>query len=117
MSDQRLRTQLYEAFKHRALIYHAIFEELREELGDDRAEELLSRAIYRRGAERGRRLPVFGRHMAARRRRLLLPAHRVGQTITQRGRHSDGAVGQTEMSAPRVTFPARSRPSGLSIMV
>jgi hypothetical protein len=54
MSEERLRTELYDSFKHRAMIYHAIFEELREELGDDRAEELLSRAIYRRGEQRGR---------------------------------------------------------------
>jgi hypothetical protein len=54
MSEEQLRTQLYESFKHRALIYHAIFEELREELGDDRAEEILSRAIYRRGEQCGR---------------------------------------------------------------
>ena len=55
MSEEQLRTQLYESFKHRALIYHAIFEELREELGDDRAEEILSRAIYRRGEQLGRK--------------------------------------------------------------
>ena len=54
MADERLRAELYDAFKHRALIYQAIFEELREELGDDRAEELLSRAIYRRGEQQGR---------------------------------------------------------------
>jgi hypothetical protein len=56
MSAEQLRTQLYDSFKQRALIYHAIFEELREEIGDQRAEELLARAIYRRGQERGREL-------------------------------------------------------------
>jgi hypothetical protein len=54
MSEEPLRTQLYDSFKNRALMYHLIFEELREELGDARAEEILSRAIYRRGEQVGR---------------------------------------------------------------
>ncbi len=54
MSEQTLRAQLYDSYKNRALFYHAIFEELRQELGDARAEEILSRAIYRRGEQRGR---------------------------------------------------------------
>jgi hypothetical protein len=53
MSEEQLRTQLYDSFKNRALIYYLIFDELRLELGEDRAEELLSRAIYRRGEQRG----------------------------------------------------------------
>ncbi len=55
MSEEFLRSQLYESFKNRALIYHLIFDELREELGQDRAEEILSRAIYRRGNSGGGR--------------------------------------------------------------
>jgi hypothetical protein len=54
MSEQQLRTQLYDSFKNRAIIYYFIYDELREELGADRAEELLSRAIRRRGEARGR---------------------------------------------------------------
>ena len=54
MSEEQLRRELYDAFKNRAMIYYLIFDELREELGPDRAEELLSRAIYRRGELRGR---------------------------------------------------------------
>lgn len=38
--EQRLRDQLYAAFKNRALLYRAIFEELRGELGEPRAAEL-----------------------------------------------------------------------------
>ncbi len=49
MSEDQLRTQLYDSFKNRAIIYYVIYDELRAELGADRAEELLSRAIYRRG--------------------------------------------------------------------
>jgi hypothetical protein len=54
MSEEKLRAQLYDSFKNRAMMYYFIFNELREELGDDRAEELLGRAIYRRGEARGR---------------------------------------------------------------
>ncbi len=54
MSDENLRAELYDSFKNRAMIYYLIYDELRKELGADRAEELLSRAIYRRGQQRGR---------------------------------------------------------------
>jgi hypothetical protein len=54
MTDDKLRTQLYDSFKNRAVIYYLIFDELRTELGAARAEEILSRAIYRRGQQRGR---------------------------------------------------------------
>ena len=54
MAEENLRTQLYDSFKNRAVIYYLIFDELRTELGAARAEELLSRAIYRRGQQKGR---------------------------------------------------------------
>ncbi len=53
MSDEVLRQQLYESFKNRALIYQLIFDELRRELGEQKAEELMARAIYRRGTQKG----------------------------------------------------------------
>jgi hypothetical protein len=53
MSDETLRRQLYESFKNRARIYYLIFDELRAELGAERAETVLKRAIYRRGQEIG----------------------------------------------------------------
>jgi hypothetical protein len=56
MSEETLRRQLYDSFKNRAMIYYLIYDELRGECGDERAEEVLSRAIYRRGAEKGREL-------------------------------------------------------------
>jgi hypothetical protein len=52
-SEDVLRRELYDSFANRAMIYHLIFDELRRELGADRAEEILKRAIYRRGAEKG----------------------------------------------------------------
>ena len=58
MAEENLRTQLYDSFQNRAVIYYLIFDELRTELGATRAEELLSRAIYRRGQQQGReRMP------------------------------------------------------------
>jgi hypothetical protein len=52
MSEEQLRQQLYESFANRAHLYHLIFEELRAELGPQRAEEVLGRAISRRGAQK-----------------------------------------------------------------
>jgi hypothetical protein len=56
----QLREQLYDSFKNRALLYWQIFDELREEVGAQRAEEILKRAIYRRGAEKGKKLAAYG---------------------------------------------------------
>ncbi|MHB8902270.1 MAG: L-2-amino-thiazoline-4-carboxylic acid hydrolase [Thermoguttaceae bacterium] len=53
MSEEQLRSQLYDSFKNRAAIYYLIFCELREELGAGRAEELMKRAIYKRGLQKG----------------------------------------------------------------
>lgn len=63
MSEEKLREQLYYAFKHRAILYYLIFDEMRKELGAEKAEEILSRAIYRRGAQRGKeKYARFGPH-------------------------------------------------------
>ncbi len=53
MSEDQLRQQLYASFKNRAILYYLIFDEMRKELGAEKAEEVLSRAIYRRGAQNG----------------------------------------------------------------
>jgi hypothetical protein len=53
MSEEQLRAQLYGSYKNRAMIYYLIYDELRAELGENRAEEILSRAIYRRGQQLG----------------------------------------------------------------
>ncbi len=58
--EARLREQLYGSFKNRALLYRTIFEELRTELGEPRAAELMERAIYRRGTEIGRAFAKYG---------------------------------------------------------
>lgn len=59
MSEAALREQLYASFKHRAILYYHIYDELRRELGADQAEELLKRAIYRRGVEVGAKFAPF----------------------------------------------------------
>ena len=60
MSDQAdIRRQLYDSFKNRAILYYLIFDEMRAEVGAERAEAILSRAIYRRGAQTGKRYAQF----------------------------------------------------------
>ena len=59
MSEEKLRRQLYESFANRAHIYQLLFDQLRSELGSDRAAELMGRAIYQRGAQLGARYARF----------------------------------------------------------
>jgi hypothetical protein len=54
MSEEQIRQELVDSFKHRAILYYLIYDEMRKELGPERAEAILSRAIYRRGAEKGK---------------------------------------------------------------
>jgi len=51
--EETLRRQLYDSYKNRAIIYYLIYDELRGELGAQRAGELMGRAIYRRGRQKG----------------------------------------------------------------
>lgn len=61
MSEASLRQELYDSFKNRAVLYYLIYDELRQELGAAKAEEIMSRAIYRRGAMRGKeKFAAFG---------------------------------------------------------
>ena len=53
-SEERLRQDLYGAFRNRALLYHHLFDTLRKELGEARAVEVMGRAIYARGTEIGK---------------------------------------------------------------
>jgi hypothetical protein len=59
MSEDHLRRPLYDSFAHRAHIYHLLYDQLRAELGDDRAAEVMGRAISRRGAQNGTRYADF----------------------------------------------------------
>jgi hypothetical protein len=53
MKKKRLRKELYDSFAQRAVLYWLIYDEMRQDLGAEKAEALLSRAIYRRGAQKG----------------------------------------------------------------
>jgi hypothetical protein len=63
MSEDQLRRELYDSFKNRAAIYYLIYDEMRRELGAERAEAILSRAIYRRGEQKGK--PKYGPYAPA----------------------------------------------------
>lgn len=59
MSEEVLRRQLYDSFKNRALIYYRLFLELSKEVGEEQAEELMKRAIYTRGEEKGKKYAQY----------------------------------------------------------
>ncbi len=59
MSEQQLREQLYASFRHRAMLYYLIFDELRQALDQQQATEIMQRAIRRRGEEVGKQFAQF----------------------------------------------------------
>jgi len=59
MTQHELREQLYASFKHRAMLYFHIYDELQSEVGAARAAEILQRAIERRGREVGQQFAEF----------------------------------------------------------
>lgn len=59
MSEQQLRDQLYAAFRHRAMLYYLIFDELRKVLDEAQAIEIMQRAIRRRGEQIGQQFAPF----------------------------------------------------------
>ena len=62
MSEQELRKQLYASYKHRAMLYYLIFDELRQVLDEEQAIDLLQRAIRRRGVVLGQQFASFAPH-------------------------------------------------------
>ena len=46
MSEERLRAELYASFKNRAMMVYHIYSALEEEIGANRAAEIMKRAIY-----------------------------------------------------------------------
>jgi hypothetical protein len=60
VSEEKLRDELRASFKNRAILYYLVFDELRKEMGPDRAEEILKRAIYRRGEQIGQQFSQYG---------------------------------------------------------
>ena len=59
MSEEQLRRQLYDSFANRAHVYRLLLDELRAELGEAKAAELMGRAIRRRGAEQAAKYAPF----------------------------------------------------------
>ena len=59
MSDQD-RRDLVAQMKNRALVYLEVYDVLVEEMGAKKAEELLTRAIYRRGKAMGKNFAKYG---------------------------------------------------------
>lgn len=57
---EQSRAETKAAFANRALMYFHLFEELADEMGPERAEELMSRAIHRRGTEVGEKYRPAG---------------------------------------------------------
>ena len=60
MTEAELREHLFNAFKHRAVLYYYFFDEIRKEVGEERATEITKRAIYRRGEDVGRIFAAYG---------------------------------------------------------
>ena len=60
MSEEVLREQLYGAYKNRGMMYYHIFQELRQEVGEEKAAEIIKRGIYRRGLKIGKKYEKFG---------------------------------------------------------
>jgi len=59
MSEQELREMLRASIKNRAMIYYHFYNELRQEIGEEKATEILKRAIYKRGYEIGKRFAQY----------------------------------------------------------
>ncbi len=57
--EEKLREELVQAFKKRAVVYWLIYDELCREIGAQRAEEVLKRAIYRQGQMRSGKYKPF----------------------------------------------------------
>jgi predicted ArsR family transcriptional regulator len=52
---ERSQAETRAAFENRALMYAYVYEEMADDLGEERATELMKRAIHRRGLEVGRK--------------------------------------------------------------
>ncbi|MBW1994633.1 MAG: L-2-amino-thiazoline-4-carboxylic acid hydrolase [Deltaproteobacteria bacterium] len=59
MSEHDLRDALYGSFKNRAMMYYYIFDEMRKEIGEEKAAEIMKRAIYKRGLEIGKQFARY----------------------------------------------------------
>ncbi len=59
MAEEQLRQELYESYKNRALLYYLIFDEMRREVGEEKAEAIMKRAIYARGVQKSKKYAPY----------------------------------------------------------
>jgi hypothetical protein len=59
MSEQSLRTELVASFKNRALFYWHFFDQMRRELGEAKATEIMKEPIYARGLTVGKQFSQY----------------------------------------------------------
>lgn len=59
MNEEKLTEQLLSSFKNRAMVYYLFFEELSQEIGEERATEVMKRAIRKRGEQNGAKYRRF----------------------------------------------------------
>ena len=59
MSEEKLRQQLYESFATRAHINQLLLNQLRSELGEQKATDLMGRAIHQRGVQNAGKYASF----------------------------------------------------------
>lgn len=59
MSEAKMREMLVDSMKSRALFYYAFYKEFSAEFGAAKAEEVMKRAIYKRGLEIGKHFARF----------------------------------------------------------
>ena len=60
MSEKALRQQLYDSYKNRAILYYLIFDAIRSEWGEEKAEAIMMQAIFKRGTQKGEKYARFG---------------------------------------------------------
>ena len=59
MAEQQLRKELIGSFKNRAMLYFHFFDQMRKEVGEAKAAEIMSKAIYARGLEIGKQFAKY----------------------------------------------------------
>lgn len=59
MPDDPLREELCHSVKHRATLYYLFYDVLRDDVGEERAAELMKMAIYRRAVQLGKQYARF----------------------------------------------------------
>ena len=59
MTEDKMRELLVNSIKARAMFYYAFYKEFSAEIGPEKTEQIMKRAIYKRGLEMGKRFKQF----------------------------------------------------------